>query len=121
MSSPSGRDARDAAAQPPLPSVVATAATAAIASSAAAAAYAVLALEWATIIFFAPIDLSKERFVHETRTCNTVFVPGFIRPSSSKYARSGRKFKLNVCFGWFLVSFRNKSVRSGSRQFNKYK
>ena len=51
MSSPSGRDARDAAAQRPLPSVVATAATAAIASSAAAAAYAVLALEWATIIF----------------------------------------------------------------------
>jgi hypothetical protein len=41
-----------------------------------------------------------------------------VAASSSKYARSGRNFKLNVFFGWFWVSFRNTSIRSGSRQYN---
>ena len=35
-----------------------------------------------------------------------------VATSSSKYVRSGRKFKINVFFGWFCGSFRNVSVRS---------
>jgi hypothetical protein len=34
---------------------------------------------------------------------------GLVDASSSKYPRSGRKFEINVSFGWFLGSFRNTS------------
>ena len=34
-------------------------------------------------------------------------------PSYSKFDRSGRKFQMNVCFSWFLDSFRSTCDRSG--------
>jgi hypothetical protein len=33
--------------------------------------------------------------------------------SSSNFVRRGRKFKIEVYFGWFWVSFRNTTDRSG--------
>jgi hypothetical protein len=36
-----------------------------------------------------------------------------VAASSSKYVRSGRKFKIEVYFGWFWMSFRNTTNRCG--------